>query len=244
MGYGYQTRIAYHEIDPHRKLTLSGLINRFQDCGGFHGDDCGYSNKQLADMGLAWILASWQIVITEMPELSERVWLETFPYKYRYCMANRYFRLSSTEGKEFVRADSVWILMNMKQYAPVRIPQEMADAYGRDGAEDIFKGYDFGGRKIEKDDSFKPLDEICVAKYMIDTNYHVNNEQYVRIAQAYLPEGFEWNTFRGEYTKQARLGDKMIPELAADGNVCRIALSDENGDPYFLGEWSKKDTQI
>lgn len=246
MGYGYRTRIGYHEVDSDRKLTLTSLIDLFQDCGGFHGEDCGYSNKGLADMGLAWILSSWQIVITKCPELSAWVKLSTYPYKYKHFLANRYFLLESEEGEEYVRADSVWILMDMKNYKPVRISKEMAHAYGGDGEEDadIFKGYDFGGRKITRDDAFEKLEPIRVAPYMIDTNHHVNNEEYVKIAQCFLPEGFSWNAFRAEYTKQARLGDLLMPGISVSEGKCQINLCSETGEQFFIGEWSKREPAV
>ena len=242
MSYGYKTRIGYHEVDADRKLTLCSAINLFQDCGGFHGEDCGYSNKGLAEMGLAWILSSWQIVIRKMPDLSEWVNLSTYPYKYKHFLANRYFLLESETKEEYIRADSVWILMDMNNYKPVRIPAEMAAAYGGSTGEDadIFKGYDFGGRKIAAAGEFQTLDSIGVAPYMIDTNHHVNNEQYVRIAQSLLPADYTWNAFRAEYTKQARLGDTLIPGLFLSEDKCQISLCTESGEQYFIGEWSKK----
>lgn len=242
MGYEYKTRIGFSKVDSDRKMTLAALIDEFQDCGGFHGEDCGYSNKGLADMGLAWILSSWQIVIRKMPDLSEWVRLATYPYKYKHFMANRYFLLESESGEEYVRADSVWILMDMKDYKPVRITEDMADAYGgKDGNSDIFRGFDFGGRKINKEGQFEKRDPILVAPYMIDTNHHVNNQQYVKIAQCYLPEEMEWNSFRAEYTKQARLGDHLNPEICVMQDKCQIALLDDAGEQYFIGEWMKRD---
>ena len=239
MGYGYKTRIGYHEVGSDRKLTLASMIDLFQDCGGFHGDDCGYSNQALAKEGLAWILFSWQIVISGLPDLGEWVNLSTYPYKYRHFMANRYFLLESEAKEEYVRADSVWIMMDMKEYKPVRISKEMADAYGEH--PDIFKGYDFGGRKVQKIGEFSAQGEIEIAPYMIDTNHHVNNGQYVKLAGCYLPEDFSWNSFRSEYTKQARLGDILIPERSVTDDICQIALCDTEGEQVFLGEWAKKE---
>lgn len=239
MSYGYKKRICYHEVDASRKLTFHSLIDLFQDCGSFHGEDCGCSNQFLADQGLAWILSSWQIVTGRMPKLGDWVELTTIPYYFKHFLAYRYFILRSEDGEELARANSVWLLMNMINYKPAKIPQSIVDAYGLD--EDLYKDYDFGGRKIDRMGGAKQLEPVIAAPYMIDTNLHVNNQQYVRIAYSYLPENFSWNAFRGEYTKQARLGDALIPEISQNNGVTQIALMNEEGEQFFLGEWTNRE---
>ena len=237
MGYQWNTRIGYHQVDRNRKLVLTEMINMFQDCGGFHGADAGFSNQQMADMGLAWILSAWQIAVTEMPDLDSHVVVETYPYKFRHCIANRYYALVSPEGREYARANSFWVLMDMKEYKPANAPSEMIDAYAP--YENVFAGFDFGGRKIAPGENEKTFPAIEVSPYMIDTNAHVNNEQYIRIAQCLIPEETEWNRFRAEYTRQAKLGDSLIPVRMDTENGVQIALTDENGGQYFIGEWQK-----
>ena len=46
-----------------------------------------------------------------------------------------------------------------------------------------------------------------VQEYHLDTNHHVNNGQYVRMATAYLPDDFPVREMRAEYRRQAKLGD-------------------------------------
>ena len=238
MGYKWDTRIGYHLVDPNRKLTLSSLINLFQDCGGFHGADCGFSNKQLADMGLAWIISTWQIAVNEMPDLDDKVLVETCPYSVKFFMAHRYYRLVSPDGFEYARANSLWLLMDMKTFKPVKITPEIRDAYGP--YEDIFKGYDFGGRKVEPAGSGETLPAFEVAPFMIDPNSHVNNEQYIVLASSCLNPEMEWNFFRCQYTQQAKLGDQMTPILSGIENGVQIALNNDSGAPYFIGEWTNR----
>ena len=238
MSYKTDFRIGYHLVDPNRRLALPAMINLFQDCGGFHGADCGYSNQGLADMGLAWIISSWQVYINEMPKLDDFVEITTYPYRVKYCMASRYFALRSPEGKEYARANSLWVMMDMKKYAPFKITKEIEDAYGP--YEDHYKDFDFGGRKITHESEMTAAPPIEVTSYMIDTNHHVNNEQYVKIAQSLLPEDFKYNMFRAEYTKQARFGEFMTPYTAKTQEGYQISLCDADGEAYFTGEWTQR----
>lgn len=238
MSYTFNTRIGYHLVDSNRKLALPALINLFQDCGGFHGADCGYSNKVLADMGLAWIISSWQVHINEMPELDDFVEITTYPYKIKFCLASRYFVLRSKDGRELAKANSLWVLMDMNKYAPTKISKEIADAYGP--YEDYFKDYEFGGRKISQEGELTAYPPIEVLPYMIDSNHHVNNEQYIKTASLLLPEGFKPNNFRAEYTKQAKMGDLLMPYVGKTEEGYRISLCDADNEPYFTGEWTRR----
>ena len=238
MSYTFNTRIGYHLVDSERKLALPAMINLFQDCGGFHGADCGYSNKTLADMGLAWIISSWQVHINEMPQLDDYVEITTYPYKVKFCLASRYFALRSPEGKEYARANSLWVMMDMNKYAPVKISKEIEDAYGP--YENFYKDYDFGGRKIAHEGEMTAYPPIEVLSYMIDSNHHVNNEQYIKTASLLLPEGFKPNNFRAEYTKQAKMGDLLMPYVGKTEEGYQISLCDADNEPYFTGEWTRK----
>ena len=236
MGYSWKTRVGYHQVDRNRKLTLTEMINMFQDCGGFHGADVNFSNQQMADLGLAWIISSWQVAVNEMPDLDSHVVVETYPYKLKYCVASRYYALVSPDGFEYARANSLWVLMDMKEYKPVKVSKEIWEAYAP--YEDIFKGFDFGGRKIVSEGEGKTLEKIEVSPYMIDTNAHVNNEQYIRLAQCLLPQDLSWNRFRAEYTKQAKLGDILVPVLFEQESGVQVALLSEEGEQFFIGEWA------
>ena len=236
MGYIHNTRIGYHEVDKNRSLSLPSLIDIFQDTGGFHGADCGYSNKQLADKGLAWIVSTWQISVNDLPKLDDHVTVETYPFSFKFMLANRHYILRSPEGHVYVRANSLWVLMDMNKYAPFRIPVEMKEAYGQ--CEDKTDGFDFGNRKITVPEGGTCLDPISVDRYMIDTNGHVNNKEYVRIASCLLPENISWNYYHAEYTKQAKCGDILLPVLSTEKDRTVITLNNNENEQFFICEWT------
>ena len=47
----------------------------------------------------------------------------------------------------------------------------------------------------------------------LDANGHVNNEQYIQMALAYLPAGIRVTELRVQYLKQAVLGDLLEPKV-------------------------------
>ena len=79
---------------------------------------------------------------------------------------------------------------------------------------------------------------IPVKKHHLDTNQHVNNQQFIDIAMDYLPEDFGIGQMRAEYKKQAYLEDVLKPYVAVGDNVVYVALRDEAGAPYVSVEFS------
>ena len=79
----------------------------------------------------------------------------------------------------------------------------------------------YGERRIivPKDAEFKVHEPVAVTRNDIDYNGHMNNANYIRIANEYLPEGYKYNNVRVEFKIPARLGQSLVPQtlLTADG---------------------------
>ena len=99
---------------------------------------------------------------------------------------------------------------------------------------------EYAPRKIALPKEWEQEESFVVQKFHLDTNHHVNNGQYVQMAQEYLPEGFVVRQLRTEYKQQAKLGDVICPRVArAEGKVF-VCLDDENQNPYTILEFSGK----
>ena len=89
---------------------------------------------------------------------------------------------------------------------------------------------DYAPRKISLPGEGEPKESIIVKEYHLDTNHHVNNGWYVRIARDYLPDNAVIRELRVEYKKQAMLGDEMIPYIYEISDTERIvSLKDTEG---------------
>ena len=92
-------------------------------------------------------------------------------------------------------------------------------------------------RKIVVPEGGKAFEPVVVQKHHLDTNMHMNNGQYVQLAQEYLPEGFQVKEIRVQYCKAALLHDTMIPWVYQSEGGHIIALCDEAGRPYAVMEF-------
>jgi acyl-ACP thioesterase len=232
--YTFTGKIRYSETDAYGFLTPEKLIDYFQDCSTFQSEDLGIGVKKLRSQGLAWIIVYWRVEIYRMPVLGEEVRIGTIPYEMKGGVGLRNFLLETPDGERLAAANSVWTLVDINTMHPVRIPAEIRDKYQLEAKVDML----YDSRKIRLPDC--PGEEkqtIVVQEYHLDSNRHMNNGQYVRIAAGLLPEKTKAAVLRIEYRQQAVLGDRITPVQYQDGpsRVC-ISLNAHNGKPYAIME--------
>ena len=231
--YAFDSRIRYSETDSEGQLTLNALLNYFQDCSTFHSEDVGLGIDYMKEIGQAWVLSSWQIVVDRYPRLGEKVKIVTLPYELKGFLGYRNFAMLDEEGNYLAKANSLWSLLDMTTGKPVAVNEAMHEGYGIDEKLDM----DYAPRKITVPEGGQLLEPIMVKKHHLDTNHHVNNGQYVNIAMEYLPDDFLIHQMRAEYKKQAFLDDVLYPYIVSVESGYVVSLRDEEGRPYVSVEF-------
>ncbi len=232
--YSFTDRVRYSETDRNCNLTLEAIIDYFQDCSTFHSESLGVGIEYLTKRNLAWVLSSWQIVVNRYPHLYEEIKVGTFAYDFKGFMGFRNFVLEDVAGNRIAYANSIWSLMNMEKMQPEKLTKEMVEGY----AQEEKLHMDYEPRKITILGEGIEEEEITVKNYQIDSNEHVNNGQYVRMAMEYLPKDFKIGQMRAEYKKSAVLHDKIIPVLYKNGENRLVALCNTENAPYAVVEFS------
>lgn len=226
--YSFESRIRYSEVDKEGRLTLEELLDYFQDCSTFHSEDIGIGTKYLKEQGLVWVLSSWQIVAEQYPKLGERVTIGTFPYAFKGYFGYRNFFMQNEKGERIAYANSLWTLLDIKEMIPSRITPLMEEKYVLEDKLDM----EYAPRKIALPAEMEEKEEIHVKKHHLDTNNHVNNGQYVRMAMELLPENVKIRQLRAEYKKQALLEDVIIPLTGKRENCYTVSLKDKEGNVF------------
>jgi len=236
--YTFQSRIRYSEVGSDGRLTLESLLDYFQDASTFHSEDIGLGIAYLKEKEMAWVLSSWQIVVERYPRLCENVTVGTAPYEFKGFIGYRNFWMETEAGERLAYANSIWSLMDIVKMAPTRPPVEMIEGYTL--SEKL--SMDYAPRKIAVPDNGREQEEIQVRPHHLDTNGHVNNGQYVRMAMDYIPGDFQIRQMRAEYKRQAVLHDSILPMAAvnAEKTLYTVSLNGEDGKPYSIVEFTGK----
>ena len=231
--YTFDSRIRYSEADSEGRLTLAALINYFQDCSTFHSEDVGLGMEYLKEKELVWVLSSWQIVVERYPWIGEHVTIGTQPYELKGFLGYRNFCMTDEKGNYVAKANTLWSLLDTKTLRPSQVTEDMLQGYGLGERIEM----EYAPRKIQVPQGGVTREPIIVKKHNIDTNHHVNNQQFVDMAMDYLPEDFIVGQLRAEYKKQAFLGDVLTPYVVEDNGRMIISLTDPAGMPYVVVEF-------
>ena len=87
-------------------------------------------------------------------------------------------------------------------------------------------------RKIPIPDDLTSYPPFQVKKSNIDSYNHVNNGQYIKMAEEFLPDDFIYTKMRVEYKKQALLDDIILPRVNTEDNKYCIVLDSVEGNPF------------
>lgn len=229
--YTFDSRVRYSEITENGRISVNAIIDYMQDCTNFHSEDIGMGIEYHKERQLMWVLNSWQIVIEQYPKMGDKITVGTQAYGFEKMFGYRNFLITDEAGACVAKANSIWVLMDLKRGRPTLIDPDMGNAYGV--AKPLEMNY--APRKIKLPEGGKLQEAFVVREYHLDTNHHVNNRQYVQMAMEFLDHTAEVAELRVEYKKQAVLGDKMVPAVYRVGEKeSIISLSDEDGKPYAI----------
>ncbi len=252
--YTFDSRIRYSETDANARLSLESMIDYMQDCTNFQSEDLGVGLGYHKEKQIMWVLAFWQIVIEQYPRMGDWITVGTQSFGCEKMFGHRNFLITRREepgknAEDAVHADtlhadttakasnqvavanSLWVLMDLKRNRPMIVTPEIGDVYGKYDPLPM----DYAPRKIPlPDEGGQAYDSFVVREYHLDTNHHVNNGQYVRMALAVLAEDFVVRELRVEYRKQAVLGDEIIPVAYRREKEYLVALNGRDGRPYAV----------
>lgn len=234
--YTFDSRIRYSEIGRDGKLKPEALIDYFQDASTFHSEDIGVGMDYLSKLHMAWVLSAWQIVIERYPAVGERVVIGTCPYEFKGFFGMRNFLMQTVEGEVLAYANSIWTLLDFEKMFPARPTKEMLEKYVLEERYPM----DYAPRKVSVNSEGEKKEEIVVKPHHLDTNEHVNNGQYVRMALEFLPEDEEVTQIRVEYKKAAVLGNTISPVVHREGNLLITELNETEGSAYAIVELTTK----
>ena len=234
--YTWDSRVRFSEIGEDKRLTLDGILNYFQDSSTFHSEDIGNGMEVVESLQRVWVLSSWQIVVNEYPKIGEHIKLGTWPYDFNRFLGGRNFIMYGDDGHVLAYANSLWTYLNSENGRPARVDDRILELYTLEPKYDM----DYADRKIALPEEMTAQNAFPVEVYHLDTNHHVNNGQYVKMAGAYLPHGFEIAQMRAEYKKSALLGDMIYPKVAVETDKVVVSLDDKAGNAFTVVEFTKR----
>lgn len=118
--------------------------------------------------------------------MGENITIGTQSFGYEKMFGHRNFLITKEDGSRVAIANSLWVLMDLKKNRPRIVTPEIGDVYGKHKPLEM----EYAPRKIKMPENVVKGREFVVQESQLDTNHHVNNGQYVRMAmnQIELPK--------------------------------------------------------
>lgn len=220
--YAHKYLVGYSDVDSNNKMRLSRIVDMLQNVATWHSNSIGYGTSKMMELKWGWLVLAWKIKVLEYPVADEEIEIRTWSKPQRGLHAYRAFEIVDNNNKTLVLAESSWILYDLENKKPLRLPTEMMEKYGaidRNALEDgisKFKDEKIEGEKLE----------ITVMKRDIDTNHHVNNAKYIEFFEEILPNDVLLKEIEIHYKHQTLLGEKLL--LTLNENTC--TMQNQNGD--------------
>ena len=234
--YEYKKRIGFSECDTGKRISITALIDCFQDCSTFQSEDSGVGFDVLEAKDLVWVINYWEVEITRLPHLCDSVTVGTYPYSFKSCFGLRNFYMKDDKGTYIVKANSMWTLIDSVTFKPVKAPDFIHEAYTIEPKLDM----SYNSRKVMipegADVTAQKKDPVHIRRHHLDSNNHMNNGQYVKLAMSELDDN-DIVSLRIDYRRQAMLGDTIYPVVYSTGNERVVALMDNDGTPYSVSQY-------
>lgn len=229
-------RIRYSEIDYTGRLSMSGLLRLFQDCGYEHARlrrlDFSYTEKTRC----TWYLLSWHIHAYKMPRVGEDVVLKTCVYGSGGSIARKSIQLFDASGRLLAAGDTLWVYMNVDTQQPAEQP------------EGLWPERDYGvpvklpdnSRRIVVKGEKTPLPPLTAPMTLIDTNDHANNVKLTELAMQLCGMELSSQALRAEFKQQVVAGMTLLPVFSEDAEQRYLVMKNEAGETMANFSFRKK----
>lgn len=226
--YRFETDVRYSEIGSDRRVRPHQIINYFQDCSVLDSEKLGKGLDYSEQRKRAWLLSAWQVEILSYPAFMQHISVGTWPYDFTSMYGYRNFDICDAAGRQMVRANSIWCIVDMETGMPVRVENEDIRGY------ELFPGIDMPAvsRKLKIHSEGERLEPFRVRSIDIDTNGHVNNARYIAMAEEYLPEDFMPHLLKVQYRQAAKYGQEIYPKFTGLSGGYAVGLYNDSGEPY------------
>lgn len=241
-----QFDIQSHHIAPDFSVSLQYLLGCMQTTADLHVDSRQIGWRELHAKGCFWAIYRMGLQIERLPRKYDRITIRTWANPPQGVFQPRSFEVFGSQGDSLLRAQSMWLILDNQDFRPQPVEQiignQRLELMGNNVSFPIpLKVPPFVGAPAF------PSVTHDVLYSDIDTNWHVNNTNYLRWLLDSLPANFLQSHRLSEivlnYVQQARLGDTydVSSTVRSDGKLNTVIARHDSGEEFckILSRWSE-----
>ncbi len=227
--YQMNVRIRYSETDETGRLSMSGLLRIFQDCGYFHAVDSNMWVNTIAGESFAWYLLKWHIEAYEMPPCGTVVKVGTWIYAQGGTIAHKQIALWDDTGKMLAIGDTMWACVNAasgESMLPGGVTWSAEDYGERLPLRSALARITPYPKQAKQAVAF-PHDTVDLR--FLDDNHHANNVRFTEYAMVLAERLGNCSFLEAEFLQQAKAGDILYPFRVEEDVETYIYICNETG---------------
>jgi len=176
--------VRFGEIDKSDRLTLSAILQSFQEAAICHAENLGVGREDMARTGRVWILSRMSVLVERRPKYCETVTIRSWPRGGEKLFAMRNYDIRDKDDIPVVCARSAWLIVDIEKRRPLR-PQSIMDTLPQNEGLDVFPTDEGGAAAIAERSNLSLVTDTHAAERKalytdVDYNGHVNNVSYVK----------------------------------------------------------------
>ena len=220
------------DVGSHDRLAVPALCRYFEEAAGRHAIANGVSIDDLGRDNRTWVLGRLEMEIDELPGVSGRVEVTTWPSRHRSFFVIRDFLARDAEsGTELARATSTWFVIDRERRRAVRVPQIVLDLPSPDRPRALEETW----TKLPRPERADLSRSVAIGEDDLDVNDHVNHVRYLDWALATVDAEFaggrRLSELQIDFLAELTVEDQVVAEatLQPDGSTVLFRIASVTG---------------
>ena len=220
--------------DVTRRLFLGHLGNHLLNAADFHSDDCGFGMTFLNTIHKTWVLSRLAIEMTEMPDMYDKFFVETWMESAMRYFTSRNFKVEAEDGKVYGYGRSIWAMIDTDTRQPTDLMTirngDINNYIETDKPSPIAKL-----SRVKMDNEVEFVRSVDTYYSDVDINGHINSVKYIEHILDLWSLGWykshRIQRFEIAYVAECHQGDRLnfYREQTAEDDYCiRITKTSEN----------------
>ncbi|NIM93602.1 MAG: hypothetical protein GTO18_07810 [Anaerolineales bacterium] len=124
-------RVEWNDVDPLMHLNNAAYVDYAMECAVQLTSYYGWPMKRWIDEGIAFVARQHHIEYLIPAEMDAEMEIATWLFDIRPATVTRQFEFYAVEGGDLLaRIQTLWVMLDLIQRRPVRIPPEIQDILG------------------------------------------------------------------------------------------------------------------
>ncbi len=237
--FTYTTTANYCDVNANNLLSNVGILRIFQEAAALHSNSIGFGPNDTPNTNLTWILLSWKLKVFSRSRWNSNLKINTWANIYENVFSYRDFEMYDDKNNLIAIASSKWVMLDCATNHIAQIPKIVSKEFN------TTKEPIFGKRinlKLKEPINILNSLNYTVNRRDIDTNYHVNNLNYLHFATEALPENIylnsNFNNIEIMYKSEAKLKDTLtLNYFLENQNEHIISIKNNNKLNAIIKMW-------